>query len=149
MLPWVQCTEVGDNPLIFVLKLDETEIVRGKKYERLSIALMNRALDPTMVVDDEKYFSVQSDQEIWPIACFEVLKESYEILKWVFSQTQLPALIAAQGSGQKLEVEGFGSFSMEWHLTANTKSIKCMYGLKHGPNAQHSCIYCYQKRKKP
>jgi hypothetical protein len=149
MLLWFQCAEIGVNPLIFVLKLDEAEITRGKKYERLSITLMNRALDPTVALDDEKYFSVQNEQEIWPIACFEVLKESHEILKWVFSQTQLPALIVVQDSGQKLEVEGFGSFSVEWHLTADMKTIKCMYGLKHGPNAQHSCIYYDQKRKKP
>jgi hypothetical protein len=87
MLLWFQCVEIGGNPLIFVLKLDDAEITRGKKYERLSITLMNRALDPTVALDDEKYFSVQSEQEIWPIACFEVLKESHENLKWVFSQT--------------------------------------------------------------
>ena len=78
-----------------------------------------------------------------------MLKESHEILKWVFSQIQLPTLIAAQDNGQKLEVEGFGSFSMEWHLTTDMKTIKCMYELKYGPNAQHSGIYCDQKQKKP
>ena len=28
----------------FVIKLDETEIIKGKKLERVSITLMNRAL---------------------------------------------------------------------------------------------------------
>ena len=52
--------EVGDEPLTFVLKLDEAEIMHGKKFERVSISLMNRALDPEVIKNDERYFSVQS-----------------------------------------------------------------------------------------
>ena len=52
---------VGFNPLVFVLKLDEAEIVHGKKFERVSMTLMNRAVDPHMATDNEKYFSVQSE----------------------------------------------------------------------------------------
>lgn len=85
--------------MIFVLKLDEAEVVRGKKFERVSITLMNRALDPSIEKDSEKYFSVQSEQDIWPIACFEVLKETNEILKWVFDQVPLKMLIVAQEAG--------------------------------------------------
>lgn len=43
---------------MFVLKLDEAEIVHGKKFERVSMTLMNCALDPAMTKDIEKYFSV-------------------------------------------------------------------------------------------
>lgn len=134
---------------MFVLKLDEAEIVHGKKFERVSMTLMNRALDPAMTKDSEKYFSVQSEQEIWPITCFEVQKETHEILKWVFQQTEFPAIIKSQEEGKELEVPGVGNFKVEWHLTADMKTIKCMYGLKHGSNAKHSCIYCLQERHRP
>lgn len=52
---------------MFVLKLDEAEIL---EFEHMSLTLMNRALDPEIQKDDARYFSVQSDQEIWPIGCF-------------------------------------------------------------------------------
>lgn len=67
-----------------MLKLDEAEVLREKKFERVSLTLMNRALDPEIQSNDERYFSVQSEQEIWPIGCFQVEKESYKILNWVF-----------------------------------------------------------------
>ena len=86
--------------MVFVLKLDKAEVVKGKKYERISIILMNRALDPSISRNDENYFSVQSEHEIWPIACFEVLKETNEIFKWVFDQVPLKALITTQEAGQ-------------------------------------------------
>ena len=81
--------------LIFVLKLDEAEVLHGKKFERVSLTLMNRALDPEIQKNDDKYFSVQSEQEIWPIGCFQVEKESHDILQWVFEQTSFPDIIKA------------------------------------------------------
>ncbi len=129
--------------------MDEAEIVHGRKFERVSLTLMNRALDTSIAKTDDRYFSVQSKTEIWPIACFEVAKESYEVLHWVFQQTQLPALIKAQDEGQLLTVEGVGNFKVEWHLSTDMKTIKCLYELKHGANATHSCIYCNQQRTKP
>jgi len=56
--------EVQGDPLIFVLKLDEAEIVHAQKLERVSITLMNRALDPSISPMDPKYFSVQSEREV-------------------------------------------------------------------------------------
>jgi hypothetical protein len=41
--------EVGDDPLKFVLKLDEAEILHGKQFERVFIIQMNRALDPKVI----------------------------------------------------------------------------------------------------
>jgi hypothetical protein len=140
--------EVGDDPLKFVLKLDEAEIMHGKKFERVSITLMNRALDPEVIKNDERYFSVQSEQEIWPIACFLVAKESYEVLKWTFSQTKFPEVIAAQESGQPLVVPDIGTFKVEWHLSADMKTIKCMYGLSGGAMSKFACVYCNQERQK-
>lgn len=141
--------ELQGKPLIFVLKLDEAEIINGKKFERVSLTLMNRALDPSIQKNSAKYFSVQSEQEIWPIACFQVQKESYEVLNWVFHQTKFPEVIQAHENGQLLVVEGVGEFKVEWHLSADMKTIKCMYGLKHGANSLMSCIYCNQERLQP
>jgi hypothetical protein len=39
--------EIGDSPLIFVIKLDEAEIVHSQKLECVSITLMNPAIDKT------------------------------------------------------------------------------------------------------
>lgn len=142
------CAECNGRPLVFVLKLDEAEVLREKKFERVSLTLMNRALDPEIQRNDERYFSVQSEQEIWPIGCFQVEKESHEILNWVFEQTRFPEVIAAQNAGQLLEVPGRGSFTVEWHLSADMKTIKCMNGLQHGPSCKMNCIYCEQKHER-
>lgn len=135
--------------MIFVLKLDEAEIVNGKKFERVSITLMNRALDAKIQVDHERYFSIQSEQEIWPVAMFQVEKVSYDVLSWIFGKSNLPAVIAAKSDGQRLHVPGVGEFDVEWHVTADMKTIKCMYGLQSGPACVMNCIYCDQKRIKP
>ena len=42
-----------------VLKLDECEIVKEKKMERVTITLINRALDPSITKTSSKYFSVR------------------------------------------------------------------------------------------
>lgn len=130
-----------------MLKLDEAEVVEGKKFERISLTLMNRALDPEIQKNDAKYFSVQSEQEIWPIGCFQVAKESYDVLSWAFSKTKFPEVIEKQSSGTKLEVPGVGRFAVEWHLSADMKTIKCMNGLQHGPTCRMNCIYCEQVRE--
>ena len=134
--------------MIFVLKLDEAEIIYGQKMERVSITLMNRALNMEIDPKSDEYFSVQSEREIWPIASFQVPRETHEILNWVFSQTKIPALVKAQEEGQLLEVPDRGSFKVEWHLAADMKTIKCMFGLSMGANSLHCCIYCLQERKK-
>lgn len=140
--------ELDGKPLIFVLKLDEAEIIHEQKLERVSITLMNRALDPRFVKGSSEYFSVQSEREIWPVAAFQVPRETHEILSWVFSKTKIPNLIKAQGKGQMLHVPGVGSFAVEWHLACDMKTIKCLYGLKMGANSLQSCIYCNQERVK-
>ena len=52
------------------MKLNKAEIVHGKKFEKVSLTLMNRALDPLFLRDDKAYFYVQSEQEVWPIGSF-------------------------------------------------------------------------------
>ena len=41
---------------------------------------------------------------------------------------------------EKLDVEGYGSYEVEWNLEADLKTLKCMYNIGHGANAKHSCI---------
>ena len=89
------CAELQGEPLISILKLDEAKLMRGKKFEHISLTLMNRALNPDIQRSNEKYFSVQSEHEIWPIAAFQVEKESYEVLSWMFGRTKFPRLISA------------------------------------------------------
>ena len=126
--------ELQGDPLIFALKLDEAEIVHGVKMERVSIILMNRALNNTIDQSSPEFFSVQSDREIWPIAAFQIPHETHKILSWVFNLTSIPSLISAQRRGQLLDVEGIGSFAVDWHIAADMKSIKCLYGLGQGPS---------------
>ena len=63
-----------------MIKLDESENVKGQKMELVSITLMNRALDPCVTWDDSKYFSVQSKNDILWLVAFEVAKEEHAIL---------------------------------------------------------------------
>lgn len=134
--------EVGAGPLIFVLEMDEAEIVKGQKQERMSITLMNRALnDPHLLRIDPRFFSVQSEREIWPIGTFQVVKESHQCLKWVLEQTPIPEVIDAQSAGEKLIVENVGEFSVEWHLACDMKTVKCLYGFSHGANSAHSLLH--------
>ena len=103
--------------------------MHAQKLERVSLTFMNRALDQTILPGTPKYFFVQSEREIWPLASFQVTKESHQVLDWVFKQTPIPALIEAQENGQLLEVPNVGSFKVQWHLAVDMKTIKCMYGL--------------------
>ena len=139
------CAEFVDGPLFFVLKMDEAEIVKQEKMERVSITLMKRALNsPNLSTKNAHYFSVQSEGEIWPIATFQVFKESHAYLKWVLDQTEIPSTIKDQSAGQKLVVPDIGEFEVQWHLACDMKTVKCLYGLSHGANAVHSCMYCWQ-----
>ena len=99
--------------LKFVLKLDESEIVKNQKLERVSLTLMNRALDAVIKPGDPWYFSVQSENDIWCLAAFEVPKETLDILKMFFNLTNIPDIIQSQNAGQILHVDGFGDYNVE------------------------------------
>ncbi len=124
---------LGDK-LVFVLKLDECQIVKGRRLERVSVTLMNEALfhakkpsvgDPQAILS----FYVQSEKEIWWAGAFEVPKETHEVLSWMFERTpQFTEVIKAQLAGEKLEVQGVGTFNVEWHLGGDLKTIKCFLG---------------------
>ena len=134
--------------LIFVIKLDQMELINNEKYERISVTLMNRAMDPNIEVTDKKYFSVQSENHIWWLGLFRISKESHETLKWVFLSNFNTHNNCLTQNGGKLEVDGYGSYSVEWHLAADLKTLKCMYNVSHGANGKHSCIYCMHTRNK-
>lgn len=79
MVKYYKFTSIETNgPLIFVIKLDECEVLKQKKMERITITIMNRALSPPLDaqgnIDKEcdKYFSVQSENHIWWLGCFQV-----------------------------------------------------------------------------
>ena len=60
---------------------------------------MDRALDPVADKNNAKYIAVQCEREIFAVGCFQVEKESHEVLSWVFHQTKIPSLIKAQDAG--------------------------------------------------
>lgn len=93
-------------------------------------------------------FSVQSEKEIWWLGAFEVLKETHEVLAWVFSMTPwITKVIKAQLEGEKLEVDGIGTFDVEWHLGGDLKIIKCILGCKQGASSLLPCPYCVRGYK--
>ena len=89
--------------------------------ERVSITLMNRALDPGVTPNDPKYFSVQSEHDIWWLAAFEVEKEDHAILQAFFNLIEIPDIIRRQSNGEILHVDGYGDFTVEWHLAGDLK----------------------------
>ena len=107
-------------------------------------------MDPNIEVTDKKYFFVQSKNHIWWLGLFHISKESHETLKWVFFfyQTLIPTTIASQRMGEKLVVDGYGSYEVEGHLSTDLKKLKCMCNFGHGANAKNSCIYYMHTRKK-
>ena len=50
--------KLNGDLLIFCIKLDEAEIVHAQKFERVSITLINRALDTSLDPKSKGYFSV-------------------------------------------------------------------------------------------
>ena len=139
-------TKEACGKLIVVLKLDEMELVNNEKYERVSITLMNHALDPKLDKTSDKYFQVQSEDHLFWLGIFRVNKESHESLKFVFRKTSLPLIMASHAAGEKMYVEGYSSYFVEWHLAADLKTLKCMYNISHGANATHDCLYCMKKK---
>ena len=79
--------------------------------------------------------------ELWWIGSAQVPVESNETLKWLFSHTTIPSIMQSQVAGEPLEVEGIGSFTVEWHLSADLKTLKSMFGMSGGANAKYPCIY--------
>ena len=53
-------------------------------------------------------------------------KEENEILYWVFSQTKIPSLISEQRNENALFVEGFGEYTIKWHMARDLKILKYM-----------------------
>ena len=39
-------------------------------------------------------------------------------------------------------MEDVGTFTVEWHMARDLKTLKCMLGCKRGANTFFTCIYC-------
>ena len=68
--------------------------------------------------------------------------EDNSILFWVFSQIDICNTRASQTNGEKLHVDGFGTFIVEWHMAMDLKIVKCMYNTSKGATSKSPCIYC-------
>lgn len=55
--------------------------------------------------------------------------------------------IKAEIEGEKLDVQGLGSFTIDWHLGGDLKTIKCMLGCTQGANTAHPCPWCMRVLK--
>ena len=132
-----------NGKLKFVLKLDEAQILKCQKMERVSISLMNRALEYSQCQRDTPGYKIQSEMELWWIGSAVVPVESHETLRWLFSHTTIPSIIGRQQvAGELLQVDGIGNFNVVWHLSADLKAIKSMFGICGGANTKYPCIYC-------
>lgn len=149
--------ETGGNA-VFVLKLDECQVVKGQRLERVSLTLMSRALTgkplETQELDashdsnnrgqghKQDYYGIQSEKNIWWQAAWVLPKENHDTLRWYFERSGIQNVVSCQVNGQKLDVPGIGCFNIEWHLGGDLKTLKCMLGCKTGANTIFSCIYC-------
>ena len=64
---------------------------------------------------------------------FEVPKETHGVLAWMFNRLPfITDVMKAQIAGENLDVDGIGTFDVDWHLGGDLKTIKCMLGCKKG-----------------
>ena len=147
------CFVVLGTTVAFALKLDECQIVKGRRMERISVTLMNEALlraKQTNINESSPgpSFSVQSEKDIWWLGAIEVPKETNAVLVWIFERTPwISQVICSQMAGERLEVEGYGTFQVEWHLGGDLKTIKCLLGCKQGAMSLYPCPYCVRGYK--
>ena len=84
-----------NGTIIFVIKLDECQIVKGRRLERVSLTLMNRALQGKHLHAEDKhhsimkkgkqqYYGVQLENHIWWMAAFELSHETHDTYAWYF-----------------------------------------------------------------
>lgn len=147
--------EETGGKLIFVLKLDECQVVKGQRLERVSVTLMSRALEGRALETEDvnveqavearnrqQYYGVQSEKNIWWQSTWALPHESHDTLRWYFAKAGIDHIISLQVHGQKLQVPRIGNFDVEWHLGGDLKTLKCMLGCKGGANTLFPCIFC-------
>ena len=102
---------------------------------------MNKSLDYSHGKLDSPNHKTQSKMELWWIGSAQVPVESHCTLKWLFSQqTDIPFVIERKNAGEYLQVNGMGDFIVEWHLSANLKALKSMFGVCGGANTKYPCV---------
>lgn len=159
----ISLEETGGK-LIFVLKLDECQVVKGQRLERVSLTLMSRALKGSGLEKEDasaeeiergnearnqqQYYGVQSKKNIWWQSAWALPHESHDTLRWYFAKSGIDRIISLQVHGQMLQVSGYGDFDVEWHLGGDLKTLKCMLGCKGGANTLFPCIFCCHSKSK-
>ena len=68
--------------------------------------------------------------------------ESHDTLKWLFCHTKIPSIIDRQIASEQIHIDGMGDFIVEWHLSANLKALKSIFGVCGGVNTKYPCLYC-------
>ena len=93
--------EETNGKAIFVIKLDECQVVKGQRVERTSLTLMSRALKQKSLEGDtedeneentfhtkrrkQEYYGVQSKRNIWWQAAWALPHEDHDSLRWYFT----------------------------------------------------------------
>ena len=147
MIEFYKISHTETNGVLnFVLKMDECDILKDVKMERVAITLMDRAMQ-NIPRDDSRHFNVQSEMNLWWLGTFLVELENYETLEWIFQRTPIPDVINAQMRGEKsLLVPNRGNFQVMWHLASDLKTLKCLYNCNRGPITL-PCLYCMEDAK--
>ena len=150
--------ECVDKTLKICLKLDETVWASDKKMERLTLTVMNGALNKNARVQPDvfrrEWFKVQSETEIWPCGMFEVSKEDHKTLKRHLQASQLNDTIKRHNAGEKLKVklqnasgeDYMAEFGVEWHAAGDLKTLKVCNGCQSGPCVKRACLFCIHER---
>ncbi|MCO5559303.1 hypothetical protein L7F22_012899 [Adiantum nelumboides] len=99
--------------LKFVIKLDECELVKETKVERVTITLMNRALDESISANDPRNFSVQSENNIFLLATFKHIICNH--ISWFARQYESLAIWSTQGMEKTHYQARTGYFSHTRH----------------------------------
>jgi hypothetical protein len=71
---FINFVNLDGKPLIFVIKCDETKLVKNQKLKCLGISLINKALSSIVQKNDKDYVPYQFERKLWPIDCCHVFK---------------------------------------------------------------------------
>lgn len=84
MIEFYNISHAETNGILnFVLKMDECEILKDVKMDRVAITLMDTTMK-NMPRNDAGYFNIQSKMNLWWIGTFLVVLGNYETLEWMF-----------------------------------------------------------------
>jgi hypothetical protein len=119
----------ADGKVMVVITLDETHWPGGKKMERVCIKVVNQMVKtPTEV-------PIQSEHDVYILAMFYVVKESYEILKEKLAP--IDKLVRLYEQGRLINLgHGLPPMRVEFHLACDLKTLFACYKISNGANAK-------------